>query len=548
MKSIFTYISLALVFVLGNAGSPLAADPSTAAAAPQRSRAPLAASAGTGYAVINVGGVDDVIEILLKGRQAVYRTVRGQNPQSLAADFSAPIPSVPNLAVRVSKLDGRGTVNLAGNPGRGNDYTVVLRIADPAGGRDNYRIRVEWSAPGSDPSPATPAVIGRQRPETAERRGPEAARGRIPGRVQSFRNDEQGWVEISLDGVDDIVDVSVKGSSAEYRTLRGRTPDQASAVFSNPFPGQPGLGYSIDKAYGRGDVTLTEAPSRGNDYTATIRLADPRGGKANYKFRLVWERTGTARNRPFHDSAVSPQARSGYVEIAVDGADDILDLRIRSGNVDYTAVKGATPRKVTFDFSTPLPRVPLAGMSLSKSAGRGEVVLMDRPDQTNGYTATIRIIDSERARDDYRFRLSWDVSDSGYSGGQGYGSGYSNIIESGGYQRIAAYAESSFQFTKEGSFEFRAEVDETALVKIEAGALWGLVERGRPMRVLNARFTEGYPNGEMDRLEIRKNRGRGDVEILEKPWSGNNYAIVVRINDSQGGADEYEFELRWKQR
>ncbi len=118
----------------------------------------------------------------------------------------------------------------------------------------------------------------------------------------------------------------------------------------------------------------------------------------------------------------------------------------------------------------------------------------------------------------------------------------------GNYQGIPAYTGSNFQYTKEGSFAFRAIVDETALIKIERGQLSGMVLSGQSMKVLDARFSEGFPQGDMERLELVRTHGRGDVEILEKPWSGNNYAIVIRIHDSRGGDDEYGLELRWKQK
>jgi hypothetical protein len=39
--------------------------------------------------------------------------------------------------------------------------------------------------------------------------------------------------------------------------------------------------------------------------------------------------------------------------------------------------------------------------------------------------------------------------------------------------------------------------------------------------------------------------GRGNVEVIQQPSSRNNYQAIVLIRDSQGGADDYEIEIRW---
>jgi hypothetical protein len=44
----------------------------------------------------------------------------------------------------VSKLEGRGRVTLAEPPSAANGYTAKIRIEDPRGGSDFYRLRLEW--------------------------------------------------------------------------------------------------------------------------------------------------------------------------------------------------------------------------------------------------------------------------------------------------------------------------------------------------------------------------------------------------------------------
>jgi hypothetical protein len=46
----------------------------------------------------------------------------------------------------------------------------------------------------------------------------------------------------------------------------------------------------VERKDGRGDVTLLEIPWDGNDYTAVVRVSDPKGGDDRYHFRLTWTR------------------------------------------------------------------------------------------------------------------------------------------------------------------------------------------------------------------------------------------------------------------
>lgn len=46
-------------------------------------------------------------------------------------------------------------------------------------------------------------------------------------------------------------------------------------------------------------------------------------------------------------------------------------------------------------------------------------------------------------------------------------------------------------------------------------------------------------------VRLEKRRGRGEVYIEQQPTRQNNFAVVVRIRDSRGGAADYEFDLIW---
>jgi hypothetical protein len=36
------------------------------------------------------------------------------------------------------------------------------------------------------------------------------------------------------------------------------------------------------------------------------------------------------------------------------------------------------------------------------------------------------------------------------------------------------------------------------------------------------------------------------VVLLERPWQGNDFTAVVRVEDPSGGDDRYHFLLQWR--
>ena len=47
-------------------------------------------------------------------------------------------------------------------------------------------------------------------------------------------------------------------------------------------------------------------------------------------------------------------------------------------------------------------------------------------------------------------------------------------------------------------------------------------------------------------VALHKLEGRGVMELVQSPSAQNDYTAVVRIVDEESGADDYEFELRWR--
>ena len=69
-------------------------------------------------------------------------------------------------------------------------------------------------------------------------------------------------------------------------------------------------------------------------------------------------------------------------------------------------------------------------------------------------------------------------------------------------------------------------------------------EKGGSITQQHFRFRHGLPEGNVHpRLE--KIEGRGYVQVVEPPHADNNYTLVVRIEDRQGGSAPYSLAFYW---
>jgi hypothetical protein len=59
-----------------------------------------------------------------------------------------------------------------------------------------------------------------------------------------------------------------------------------------------------------------------------------------------------------------------------------------------------------------------------------------------------------------------------------------------------------------------------------------------------ATFSDALPDSEVP-VSVEKREGRGHVELIQTPDSGNDYTAIIKIEDTKGGSDDYDIELRW---
>jgi len=100
--------------------------------------------------------------------------------------------------------------------------------------------------------------------------------------------------------------------------------------------------------------------------------------------------------------------REGFVEIEarVDGSAVIV---IQRDSARAEVISGQSVPAPLAAFSSPLPEAVGAQMNVEKRRGRGSVALIEKPSESNGYAAKIRIDDPRGGADAYQVRVNWKL-------------------------------------------------------------------------------------------------------------------------------------------
>jgi hypothetical protein len=87
--------------------------------------------------------------------------------------------------------------------------------------------------------------------------------------------------------VDDDVRIRIRGGSADVETIGGTAYYDGQPNFYNSLPARR-VTVRLTMKRGRGDIFIEQQPSRENDFTAIVRIKDPKGGASDYEFELQW--------------------------------------------------------------------------------------------------------------------------------------------------------------------------------------------------------------------------------------------------------------------
>ena len=235
-------------------------------------------------------------------------------------------------------------------------------------------------------------------------------------------------------------------------------------------------------------------------------------------------------------------------------------LFVWSGTVDREAIivmRGAfletqgdgfeTYREAHFRVTDALPRAN-GTVSIARADGRGDVEVIEQPTLVNGYTTRVRVRDRQSGADRYRLVVEWrstgdddrrdrDDDRDGYDRGGRDRDGR----DRGGFGRRDDIGDRR----DAGALRWSGEVDAVAEVRIQGRRVEYIARNGRAL--YNVRFDvrgAGLPTYAVP-LDLRRFAGRGNVYIAQYPREWNGWTAVIKIDDSRGGSDGYDFDLRW---
>lgn len=256
------------------------------------------------------GRVDREVRIVMHGRDARTQT-SGRVPFARSRlDVATALPERDGrVTVRVQ--DGRGDVDVVQQPSARNDYTAIVRILDRSGGADNYRLTAYWM-PGEygngtwNDRDGYPPRPGRDRDERDRDDRGNGGWGRGNGGYGNggygngrggnggygnggYGNGSYGRSTLRWSGdVDDAIEIRIQGDRIEYRTLSGKSLRNVHADLVRGGLPRTDVQVFVTDQTGRGSVSVVQQPSLYNNYTAVIRVYDPRPGYGRYDFDVSW--------------------------------------------------------------------------------------------------------------------------------------------------------------------------------------------------------------------------------------------------------------------
>ena len=95
-----------------------------------------------------------------------------------------------------------------------------------------------------------------------------------------------------------------------------------------------------------------------------------------------------------------------------------------------------------------------------------------------------------------------------------------------------------------GRMTWKGRVDDDVRITIRGGTADVETIGGTPYYDGQPNFDGSLPSRRVN-VRLTNKRGRGEIYIEQQPSRENNFAVVVRIKDSRGGAADYEFQLEW---
>lgn len=99
----------------------------------------------------------------------------------------------------------------------------------------------------------------------------------------------KGECEIRL-SVDEAVEVRIQGNRVEAHNVSGAEARDEGSTCTAPLPDRDfeGFKFEVKQKQKRGEVQLSQPPSRSNGYRAVVFIRDKEAGSGDYEFRVSW--------------------------------------------------------------------------------------------------------------------------------------------------------------------------------------------------------------------------------------------------------------------
>ena len=236
------------------------------------------------------GSVDREVQVVMRGNRVWTNNVGRTEPNNERSRMMSSLPRQDGEVV-VRLEDGRGDVDVIQQPTAGNGYTTIVRIRDPRGGSDNYRLAAYWRGV----SYGDVYRNGRSRADVRNKgqRGDEMSNRRRDRDDDWDRGNTDNTGRQSLmrwsGNVDDELEIRLQNGRVEYRTLSGAQPTSIRVNAGNTTIPRSNANVQVVLNSGRGQVNVVQAPSQWNGYTTVLRVRDPQGGYGYYDFDLIWQ-------------------------------------------------------------------------------------------------------------------------------------------------------------------------------------------------------------------------------------------------------------------
>jgi hypothetical protein len=96
-----------------------------------------------------------------------------------------------------------------------------------------------------------------------------------------------------------------------------------------------------------------------------------------------------------------------------------------------------------------------------------------------------------------------------------------------------------------GRVFWRGTVDDRIQLIIRDQTLRVQTVSGRPYPDGTTSFTAPLPDRRVS-VDVNKQKGRGNVRVLQQPRRDNDFTTVIEVSDTDGGAREYQLEIFWR--